>query len=356
MLGNMESVGGKLFDEGLYGCIFTPQLECTPGSKRGKSDIDTDAIHPPVSKLILKDDAELEFFISKMIRKIPLWKNYFVVSETICDPAPTQKDKDISRCIDNPRHIVNYSILTMPFGGQPMSIYRFNVKGFDFMPFVTHFIECGALMNLFGIVHRDIHQGNILIDKQHVPRIIDFNLSIPVISNVTSADLSHKYEFSIAQEPPDSALVNAIAHNYKPDKVIEDITFKRPSIKQIKNVLGVSNQAMANELEIFYNKSKAVKAGDTLKWFQIYWRTIDSWAFGINLIDLISRMSLWPEFNITWRRVQGKMVPLLRRLCAISPVHRIDCVQALNYLDPNSFIIRKYAKGWLAKVGDGKIL
>ena len=76
----MEAVGGRLFDEGLYGCIFTPTLDCKPGSRRGSITEDKDALHPPISKLILSDDAELEFSISKMIRKIPLWKNYFVVS------------------------------------------------------------------------------------------------------------------------------------------------------------------------------------------------------------------------------------------------------------------------------------
>jgi hypothetical protein len=352
----MEAVGGKLFDEGLYGCIFTPPLDCKTGTKRGTSaDIDADAQHPPVSKLILKDDAEMEFTISKMIHKIPLWRNYFVVSESICDPAPVQKDKDVSKCIGKEK-LSKYSILTMPYGGKPMSTYRFNVKGFDFMAFVKHFLECGALLNLFGIVHRDIHQGNILIDNEFVPRIIDFNLSIPVESDVEGSDLSHKYEYSIAQEPPDSALVNAIAHGYKADKVIEALAFKRSNMRLIKIILGVTHQAMADELEVFYNKSKAVKAGDNLRWFKVYWRTIDSWAFGVNLVDLIARLMLWPEFAGTWKRTQGKLLPMLRRLCAVSPVNRIDCVQALNYLDPGSFIIRKYGRAWLAKVGDGKIL
>jgi serine/threonine protein kinase len=291
-----------------------------------------------------------------MVHKIPLWKNYFVVSETICDPEPIQKDTDISKCIDKPHLIVNYRILTMPFGGQAMSSFRFNVKGFDFMSFIKHFLECGALLNLFGVVHRDIHQGNILINNEFVPRIIDFNLAIPVNSDVTMEDLSHKYEYSIAQEPPDSVLVNAIAHKVKADKVIYDVTFKRPTMKQIKNLLGITNQAMADELEEFYMKSKSVKAGDTQRWFELYWRTIDSWAFGVNLVDLISRLSLWPAFGIIWKGSQGKVMPILRRLCEVSPLKRIDCVQALNHLDPNSFIIRKYGRAWLAKVGDGKII
>jgi hypothetical protein len=96
--------------------------------------------------------------------------------------------------------------------------------------------------------------------------------------------------------------------------------------------------------------SKAAKAGDEVAWFNNYWRTIDSWAIAVNIIDLISKLSLWPEFSNTLNKVRGRLFPVLRRMCEINPKRRIDCVQALNMLSPNSFIIRKYSKDWLAKV------
>ena len=72
----------------------------------------------------------------------------------------------------------------------------------------------------------------------------------------------------------------------------------------------------------------------------------------INIVDFISKLSLWPEFSATLNKVRPKLFPVLRRLCEVNPMRRIDCVQALNMLSPNSFIIRKYSKEWLAKVGD----
>lgn len=346
--------GGKLFDDGMYGCIFTPPLKCKDNTQ---TPISVSAgIKLPLSKIILKDAAELEYSISKVIRKIPLWRNYFVVSESICEPAAQQTEKELKDCQPlTEAKLSKFRILSMPYGGTPLNTHRFDVANLDFMSFVIHFIESGAILNLFGIVHRDIHQGNILVDSENVPRIIDFNLAIPVESDVTSAKLKHQYSPVTGQEPPDSTLVNAIRLGYKADNILTSIITKKPIIKKVSILLGGTQAEMIEKLTSFYMKSKSVSAGNDVAWFHTYWRTIDSWAIGVNIVDLISKLSLWPEFSITLKKVSPKLLPVLRRLCAVSPLERIDCVQALNYLNPNSFIIRKYGKAWLNKVGDGQI-
>jgi serine/threonine protein kinase len=344
--------GGKLIDEGLYGCVFSPPLTCKDTPKQ----ITHTSNNLNYSKIIITKYAEREFAIAKTISKIPLWKNYFIVSESICTPATLQKDKDFDKCtaIEDEK-ISNFKILKMPYGGQPLNVYRFNVKTLDFMTFVKHIIEAGALLNLFGIVHRDIHHGNILVDDNDVPRIIDFNLSIFVEKELTSSTLKHQYSYNTSQEPPDSTLVNAIQLGYKPDNIIYSLIYKKFIIKKIISILGISQQSMHNSLQSFYNKSIDVRNGDDVSWFKHYWRTIDSWAIGVNIIDFISKLMLWPEFSSTYRKDKNKLLPVLKRLCAVSPLERIDCVQALNYLDPTNFIIRKYAKSWLNKVGTGNI-
>ena len=92
--------GGKVLDQGMYGCIFKPELDCKDKKKQPKPTGDKD--HPPLSKLILKNDAIQEYNISKIIRAIPIWKNYFAVAESICDPAPEKqqrkKEKEFDRC------------------------------------------------------------------------------------------------------------------------------------------------------------------------------------------------------------------------------------------------------------------
>ena len=342
--------GGKLFDEGMYGCIFTPPLTCKDSKKLYDESNDT-----ALSKLILAPAANQEWTIMKKIKKIPLWKNYFIISETPpCEPAPIQKDKELYNCsiFDEPQYrLSDFRILTMPYGGTPLTTYRINLRSFDFMDFIIHFIEAGALLNLYGIVHRDIHQGNILVDNEQVPRIIDYNLSLIVGDNITLNKLKHKYDFNLAQEPPDSTIVNAVFMGYNYQKVIDSIVQKKSIMKKIRNILGVDETQQAVSLEMFYFKSKSLKTGNQVMWFNNYWSKIDSWAIAVNIIDLISKLSLWPEFSTTLKKVSPKLYPVLRKMCEVNPKERYDCVQALNALSPSSFIIRKYGKAWLAKVG-----
>lgn len=351
--------GGKLIDEGMYSCIFNSTLSCKKNTKQSinSSAIIEDKENEMISKLIHKEWAKQEFDISQHLAKIPLWKNYFVVSESICEPTLKQKEKNISKC--EPLHneiLSDFRVLTMPYRGISMHLYRFDLKRFQFMDFVKHLIEAGALLNLFGIVHRDLHQGNLLIDENDVPRIIDFNLSINLKNTITESDLSHKYEYTIAQESPDSTLVNAISRKYSYDNVIHSISFKKPILKKITTLLGVSQNQMYNELNNFYKISNSVKTGNSVKWFNTYWRVIDSWAIGINLVDLILKLLMWSEFRPILQENKSTLFPLLKRMCAVSPVDRIDCVQALHYLEPNHFIIRKYGKQWIEKISDGKII
>ena len=349
--------GGKLLDQGMYGCIFTPALLCKDSKKQPSTESEAhDAIHPPITKLILKHDAEIEYHVSHIIRQIPLWKNYFAVSESICEPALKQKEKEMSHCdIIKENRLSDFRLLSMTYAGIPLNMYQFNLQTFDFYKFAKHLIEASALLNLFGITHRDMHQGNILVDAHDVPRIIDFNLAITLESSITSNDLAHTHNVSIGQEPPDSNIVNAVLQGYSVDSVIQSIIKKKPIIKKIKTMFHLSDDEMERQLNDFVMKSKSAKVGDLAGWFKTYWRTIDSWAIGMNLISMISIFSTSPAFSKSYTLHEAKLMPLLRRLCSLSPIDRVDCVQALHYLDPTNIILKKYGKAWLAKVGDGAI-
>jgi serine/threonine protein kinase len=211
-------------------------------------------------------------------------------------------------------------------------------------------------MNLFGVVHRDLHQGNVLVDTYNVPRIIDFNLSVSVRSStkVGVSDLSHKHDIGITQEPPDSTLVNAIVHGENPMTVIQDVCFKKPVLSKVSALLGFSKRDMYDSLVRFYKKSKSMRSGDMEKWFSLYYRVIDSWAIGVMLVELIHKLSLWPAFAGTIRGVVRELIPVLRNMCAVSPMERIDCVQALHLLDPGHIVLRRYGAKWLEIVGTAK--
>ena len=207
------------------------------------------------------------------------------------------------------------------------------------------------MLNLFGIVHRDLHQGNILIDDAYVPRIIDFNLSVNARKNIDLHSILTSLAIDIAQISPDYTLINTITLGYQPDSSIHSTIFKKPIMKRVQAVLGIPLEKMELELLEFYKKSKSIQQTDMVAWFKTYWRTIDSWAVGMNIIIMIYNLSFQSDFQREWSIISPKFMPVIRGLCEISPLKRLDCVQALNMLDPNNYIIRKYAGPWLDKVG-----
>ena len=107
---------------------------------------------------------------------------------------------------------------------------------------------------------------------------------------------------------------------------------------------------MRAQLTYFYTHSKAAQQGDYVKWFYTYWPAIDSWAVGMNIIYLISDNMLWSDFRDSdYIRYEKLLLGIVRDMVCMNPMNRIDCVQALARLDTDNYIIRKYAKQWLAK-------
>ena len=202
--------GGKLLDHGMYGCIFTSSLHC---KNKKSAELIENKEHPPISKLIRTEHAEVEYKISSLIRQIPLWKNYFAVAESMCEPSSSQTEQDLPQCPVLEEHdLSDFRVLSMTYQGVPLDSFRIHVPSFDVARFISHLLEAGALLVLYGVVHRDLHQGNILVDSHHVPRIIDFNLSVFAKESVTDDDLSHHHTVHVGQEPPDATIVNAVAH------------------------------------------------------------------------------------------------------------------------------------------------
>lgn len=346
--------GGRLIAQGLYGCVFTPSLTCKPGTEKRVEDEESTRTATALSKLLGREDAEQEFQIAKRIHLIPFHKQYFAVASSVCIPEDKQQEKNLPKCLIG--EDTSLRLLRMPYAGKALHQVQLSLSSFDLRAFAVHLISGGALLNLFGVIHRDLHQGNVLVDSYQVPRIIDFNLSLSVRAptKVQASDLSHKYEVDITQEPPDSTVVNAVAHGISPLSVIHAVCFRKSAMNKIVAVLGVSKKEMYERLLGFYKKSRTLRTGDLEGWFSIYHRVVDSWAIGIILVELIYRFSLWPS---TAGRIQGQirdLVPVLRKMCAVHPVDRIDCVQALHLLEPNHIILRRHGKKWLEIVGEGK--
>lgn len=338
--------GGELYDEGGYGCVFIPSLAC----KDKASDPTL------ISKLLPSRGAEEEFAIATRVRNIPFWKNFYVVPESMCTPAKEEKqtDKDIDMCtIIEGKSIGAFRLLRMKFGGTPLAQYRFNFYRDSFVDFSIHLIAAIANLTLHGIVHRDIHQGNILVDDVAIPRLIDFNLSIDVTQKIEPSALRHGYTLAIYQEPPDSVLVNAVALGLDPAAILQTIVQTKKGLSKLQSVLGYNVDTMQSDITDFFTRTNSVKKGDEVAWFKYYWRVIDSWAVGINLVYLLYNHMLWPSFvkSDDYLLYKKEFIGVLRDMCQISPQKRIDCVQALARVAPEHFLLKTDgAQRWLEKI------
>ena len=345
--------GGKLIAEGAYGCVYVPALKCKSKKVSTKKIPKNTEIKDgdPISKLIEKEYGEYEFLIAKEIQKIPLWKHYFIVPHEICVPDLKQKElKECDATKDSPK--LELRLLQGIYGGTILTNYRLNFYKDSFYDLYKYIIECTALLTLNSIVHTDIHIGNILVDNAGVPRLIDFNMALSATPKHTKEDLYIGFAIENSQLPPDRILVNALSQGKDGMMTIDAIMKYKPVLKRIQAVLGVTLKSMQDDLIEFYDTSKAIRNKDIVGWFNNYWPQIDSWAIGIIGINLLSKLLLWPNFTKgSYITYSDKINKVLKGLVEVNPRKRIDCVQALAYLEPNNYIITKYGKAWLDKVG-----
>ena len=357
-----EQTGGALVDEGSYGCVFMPTLLCEneKGVAKAGTGTGAGANEGKLDKLLRTSEANAEFSVAKEVQKIPLWRQYFVVPESMCTPAPASKqtELELSECtVAGKMPLGKMRILRMDYGGVRLGKMPIHIPSFSFRPFMVHLLEGGALLALFGVVHRDLHRDNVLVDRSNVPRIIDFNLSLSAQNTdkiIQHMEYAYAPKHEYVQVSPDWAILNGASHGKAGDIVIDDLMANSSTLKQLQAFFGIPSVSQRSSLDDFVRKSRSAQIGDIVLWFKSYWRTIDSWSIGLILVDTLSKLMLWPSFQKTdYATYATEIKSVLRKMTAVNPMERIDSVQALALLDPGNYIIRKYAGDWLDKVGRG---
>ena len=342
--------GGSLLGQGVYGCAFTPPLKC-----RGKPKNPTNAIQKRVGKITSLQDATFEYNISQHLRAVPLATNYFILSDDICTPdiRTQQNDKDIALCTPlKQRRLPDFKQLSMPFGGTPLYNAKFIVAKFDIFEFAKHLLEAGSLLLLSGIVHTDLHMGNILVDTFNVPRIIDFGMAfVPALLTPEIVNnIQHPPDFKFYQEPPEVSLMWAIKAEVAHINVPIEIIQQKPVFKDIHGFFGKSSEEMAAELEAFWIQSKSLQNKNYAEFIKTYWPQYDAWTFGTNLLYLLKMLSFYPQFqeNPTYSKNKKLLEGVIKKLVEVNPQKRYDVIQALNELDAESYVLKTYASEWLS--------
>jgi serine/threonine protein kinase len=334
--------GGALMAKGVYGCIFKSTLQCKPHTEK---TISAPQSGIPLTKMMLERHARAEMAISKLVHRIDGWDRYFAVPGSICVPSEEQSEQDeadmdacpLSRKAMERDKWSSLRILSMTYRGKNLNHYAFDLRHMDFRKFCVQLLEAGAQLALHRLVHRDLHSGNVVVDKWR-PRIIDFNLAVHVTPNVSLHQLLHQYNPSLHQESPDTMLINALEQKMNGWRVLGEFIKKRPTVQFMMSELSYSHKEMTEDLARMYS-IPCILEGDVDTWFHTYWYTMDSWSIGMLILSRIRLLLSQPAFLAQYTTYKTILRRVLRQMCDMNPDNRIDCVQALARLDPKNHVL-----------------
>ena len=200
-----------LIDEGGYGCIYYPEI-CNK---------DTHLI----SKVVNTYVAERELKMSRIIKKIPNYKNYFVTVESSCKV----KSKKIKNKCGALYKETNFISLQMPFiktvklcFGIPQYI--------ELIPYISKLIKA-------KIVHFDLKEDNVLFTPS--PLIIDFGISLDM--RKFSKDYFFLYDPKQYHWPIEVHLLcymmNSPLHTDSLEKVCKEVYKQSPFLKNVNECI-----------------------------------------------------------------------------------------------------------------------
>lgn len=377
----MQSVqeGGTLLGEGVYGCVFDPPLKCTKPKrlakersklqkakhavaaelKRAKHAVAAEpqrAKHQ-VGKITSVQSAQTEFGASQQLNKAPNADKYFVLIEELCVPEAKakQQEPDLPKCsFLNNIVLPNQAQITMAFGGAPLRYIPRLPSRLDYYKIGQHLLEAGTLMLMQGIVHRDLHPMNILVDSPKTCRIIDFGMSyrpdLLTLSNLQQNRMFLQFSPEFSQEPPEVTYGNGIRYNVPEPIIFARIFDKKRELALVQTVLGISKQAQINRLKGFLNQSKSVQEQNAFAFFKVYWSKTDAWAIGAVLLTLWTDFLYEPSFEQqpVYQTKKQTILKVIKGLMDCDAARRFDCAEALAIWAPDSPLLQQAnVKVWL---------
>jgi hypothetical protein len=173
-------------------------------------------------------------------------------------------------------------------------------------------------------------------------------VSILSFNAITLDKLEHSYSPVFRQLPPEYILVNALfKKRYSLTQIAKEILGKNLTIRLLSRYCNIPLEQIYIDMIAFATASNSVSSGDIVQWFKLHWRVLDSWSIGALILEIINKMSTWSFFSQQYKENEHILIPLLRKLCAINPIKRFDCVQAIHYLNPSNRIIKLYGQKWI---------
>ncbi len=347
--------GGKILGQGTYGCVIDKPLTCINNYVPPQASVRN------ITKIAKPYSLQPEVKAAKILNQIPFANKYFLLlkghgcklPQSVLEKEPELKKCDILQRVG----IAEVEAVRMSFGGVSIEDYKVDPVKFDVHRFVKNILEAGSLITLHGIIHRDLHRGNILMDENGYPHIIDFGLSIYKKDALKMDDFLFGFDPKYDQEPPEMTLWNAVEDNmemffWKKKNLagpIKDI-FAGKKIIQISQTFNHKTiDQLKTDFDTYIDESKTFIDKDFAKWWEIYWSKFDAWSIGGTICKTIFFHMQQPAFkyNVTYNKYKTQIHQIITGLLDVNPKSRLDLVEALAIIDPNSIVINKYGSSWL---------
>lgn len=336
------SEGGSLLGQGRFGCIFDTLPRCTDRARtarNGRFARVRDKTRRAV-KIVEKGDPTIrsELEVSRSLRKIRGYEDYFVIVDETCIGDDITGDPDWKKCrLFDPSHkqMVSFVQLRMRYAGVRLSDYVRNVNYVlgNWLELQIHLFEGLRMFHKAGYVHGDLHLGNILVDVSGVPRIIDFGLAYDINKvkekDVVNLSFIPKYD----NYAPELDLIAGIRKGLDRHELCE-IIYNEKHILQEIDELFPSRYSILEDMQNFANRINVATPYDVKKYIQLYGSGSDVWTLGYNLLRIYTIMITTPIVidSAFYKQHHRDQMRLLRELLMVDPRRRLSAEDALTQL------------------------
>jgi serine/threonine protein kinase len=322
--------GGRLLGEGAFGCTFEPAPRCVGGKV-----FKTIGGRPAVGK-ITTEASTSELAMGRMLMSggTGLESAYFAVATESCKPSRPILDPEVADCdiVKTTTENVPLNMLIMPAAGIEFTDWIQNEERLatHLRHVFVHLLEGIRLYQKKGIVHNDIHMGNILVDEHNVARLIDFGLSFKIDDVREWRDTKIRPHFSprYIYAPPEVHTIRMSKSGVRLRDGVAQLMLLHYEYDSLVNMFP-RRMPLGYALEEFVTESPYFRRGDDRGFVREYGMKFDSWRIGLCMFK-------------AWRRIRNRpagsqeIMRAIEGLTEFNPMRRWSAEQALRSLDPHN--------------------
>jgi serine/threonine protein kinase len=333
--------GGALINQGHFGCVFDSLPDCSRRARTVKNSRFAAEKRGTrrITKVVRSGDPGLtgELAMSRTLMKIPKYQDYFIVIDDYCSTDEID-DPDWQKCSlfkPGQQRLTSFVQLRMRYGGERLSEYSNNAGRLlkNWIDIQIHIAKAVQLLHTRGFVHGDLHFGNIVIDDENIPRIIDFGLTFN-LRQLREKDTVHlSYLPKYSNYAPELDYVAGIRRGLLTEHIIRTI-FEKKEILYDVDELFPSRVPAIEMFKQFAVLNTPTTEFETLLYLQKYMKGADMWCLGYNYFSLYKRMITSSEVLASpfYRNHHREQMHILRGLLHPDPRQRLTADSLLTEL------------------------